>query len=212
MSSRDQILAKLRSRQRPFPHITPPSILQPMTPLSGDTMALQARFVQEASALSAIVHQPANEQEAINTILDIVGEDKSVLAWGPAVQPLPSLAAALAAANIDVADHADPAVRVGISGADAALAATGSLVLGSGNGRYRATSLLPAVHIAVITPDQIVPHLDSWAAQQTAAPEAEFRRRSNIIIISGPSRTADIAMQLILGMHGPGELHIIISG
>jgi len=210
MSSREQILGKLRGRERPFPHITPPANPQPMTPLSGDTATLLARFVHEARALSAAVYQPADPENAVETILGIVGKDNSVLAWDLDKVPLPLLASALAAANIGVADPADPAVRVGISGADAALAATGSLVLGSGNGRYRTTSLLPPVHIAIITPEQIVPNLESWAAHQSCERQADFRQSSNIVVISGASRTADIAMQLILGMHGPGELHIII--
>ena len=210
MSSRDQILGKLWGRKRPCPDNTPPANPQPMTPFSGDSAALLARFVQEAEALSAAVYQPEDQESAVATILGIVGEDTSVLAWDFDKVPLPLLASALAGANIEIADHADPAVRVGISGADTALAVTGSLVLGSGNGRYRATSLLPPVHIVVITPEQIVPNLESWAAQQNADRQADFRQRSNIVVISGASRTADIAMQLILGMHGPGELHIII--
>lgn len=217
MTSREQILEKLRGRKRPFPHIIPPANPQHMSPLSGDTESLLARFIQEAEALSAIVHQPADHEAAVDEILSIVGYDTSVLAWDFDNMPLPLLSSALTAANVKVADPADHSVRVGISGADAALAATGSLVVVSGNGRFRTTSLLPPVHIAVITPEQIMPNLESWAAkqsvgtQQSADPQAEFRQSSNIVVISGASRTADIAMQLILGMHGPGELHIIIA-
>jgi L-lactate dehydrogenase complex protein LldG len=210
MSSRQQILARLRSRQAPFPGVDSPGTYRPMTPLADDEAGLLARFVSEAQAMSAIVHQPSGEAQAIRMILEILGTDTSVLAWEWSSIPLPGLAKALEAARISVASSRDPAVRVGVSGAGAALAATGSLVLSSGKGQFRATSLLPPVHIAVITRPQIVPNLERWIHGQRAAGLPAFQQASNTIIISGPSRTADIAMELFLGMHGPGELHIII--
>ena len=210
MSSREQILARLRSRQAPFPEINTPKTYQPMTPLAEDEAGLLSRFISEAQALSAVIHQPSSEAQAIQEILEILGTDTSVLAWEWSSIPLPGLAKALAAAHISVATSRDPAVRVGISGASAALAATGSLVLSSGKGQFRATSLLPPVHIAVITRQQIVPNLEGWLHNQRAAGLPAFQQASNTIIISGPSRTADIAMELFLGMHGPGEMHIII--
>lgn len=103
----------------------------------------------------------------------------------------------------------DPSVRVGLSGAPAALAATGSLVLASDTGQYRNASLLPPVHIVIVTTSQIIPDFESWIAEQRANQLDHFRRSSNIVLISGPSKTADIAMELILGMHGPVELHVV---
>jgi L-lactate dehydrogenase complex protein LldG len=84
------------------------------------------------------------------------------------------------------------------------------VVVMSGNGRYRAASLLPPVHIAVVTASQIVPDLESWWALQKAAGLEQIRQHSNIVVITGPSRTADIAMQLVMGMHGPRELHLVL--
>jgi L-lactate dehydrogenase complex protein LldG len=210
MSSREQILARLRSRQAPFPDVNPPETYQPMTPLATDEAGMLARFVSEAEALSAVIHQPSREAQAIQAILEILGTDETVLAWEWSSIPLPGLLDALEAAHIAVASPRDPAVRVGISGAGTALAATGSLVLSSAKGQYRTTSLLPPIHIAVITRSQILPNLEHWIQDQRAAGLPAFQQASNTIIISGPSRTADIAMELILGMHGPGELHIII--
>jgi L-lactate dehydrogenase complex protein LldG len=181
-----------------------------MTPLADDPVTVRDRFIQEATALNVTIHQPAVQSEAIEIILDILAEDTAVLAWDSAAIPLPDLPAALAAAGIAIAPPADPAVRVGISGADAALAATGSLVLASGDGRYRATSLLPPVHIAVLTTDQILPNLEAWVARQRVAGLSLFQESANIVIISGPSRTADIGMELILGMHGPREMHLLL--
>lgn len=181
-----------------------------MTPLVNDEAVLLDRFIDEAQALNAVIHQPAGEAQAVRVILNILGADKTVSAWDWQSIPLSTLPAALEAAHISLTPPRDPQVRVGISGASAALAATGSLVLCSGKGQYRATSLLPPVHIAVITRNQIVPNLESWIQQQRAAGLPAFQQVSKVVIISGPSRTADIAMELILGMHGPGEMHILI--
>ncbi len=213
MSSRDQILGKLRQRldtSLPFPTVTPPAGHQAVVPLSDTSpAALQARFVQEAEQAACVVHQADSAKAAIAAILQIVGQDTAVSAWEPAHIPLPGLAEALDQANIArVGQDAD--VRVGITGVDAALATTGSLVVMSGNGRFRASSLLPPVHIAVLTASQIVPDLESWWVAQKAAGLAQTRQHSNIAIITGPSRTADIAMQLVLGMHGPRELHLVL--
>lgn len=210
MSSRDQILGKLREAKRPFPTISPPAVHQAVVPLSDTSpTALQARFLQEAEKVACVVHQVDRAAAAIAAILQIVGQDTAVSSWDATYIPLPGFADALDKANIRrVGQDAD--VHVGITGVDAALATTGSLVVLSGNGRFRASSLLPPVHIAVLTASQIVPDLESWWAAQKAAGLAQTRQHSNIAIITGPSRTADIAMQLVLGMHGPRELHLVL--
>ncbi|MBK8903904.1 MAG: lactate utilization protein [Anaerolineaceae bacterium] len=212
MSSREAILGKLRERsEAPFPAAAPPQEHRHVVPLA-DTSAegLYGRFVQEATKAVCIIHEAESSEAAIAAVLQIVGEDTAVSSWSPEHIPLPGLAEALDKAHIARVGQ-DASVRVGLTGVDAALAATGSLVILSGNGRFRASSLLPPVHIAVLTASQIVPDLESWcAAQAWTAGLEQTRQHSNIAIITGPSRTADIAMQLVLGMHGPGELHLVL--
>lgn len=203
-------MARLRGRERPFGLVARPDGYRPMTPMGDDPAEWRGRFIQEATLLNVTVHQPAGYSEAIEIVLGIVGGDRAVLAWDWDAIPLPGLGEALAAAGVSVAQPGDASVRVGISGAEAALAATGSVVVASGAGRYRATSLLPPVHVVVITADQILPNLEAWVARQRAGGLTLFQESANIVIISGPSRTADIAMELILGMHGPGEMHVLV--
>jgi L-lactate dehydrogenase complex protein LldG len=210
MSGRDQILGKLREAKRPFPTITPPATYQPMIPRRDTSPAtLLTRFIAEAQKAACVVHRVETPEAAIAAILDVVGGDTAVSTWDLAHIPLPGLAEALDKANITCVGQ-DPSVRVGLTGVDAALAATGSVVVMSGNGRPRAASLLPPVHIAVIIASQIVPDLESWWAVQKAAGLEKVRQHSNVVVITGPSRTADIAMQLVMGMHGPRELHLIL--
>lgn len=208
MSSRDAILGRLRAACRPFPDTLAPTGHLPMSPLADTELAaLKTRFIAEAELLSATIHQTGNEEAALDTIFEIIGEDTHVIAWDEL--PLPSLHTALLAKGVSRAGVRNKEVRVGITGADAALAATGSLVVTSGAGKPRSASLLPPIHIALITESQLLPNFESWVALQRAENLATFRATANTVLISGPSRTADIAMELILGMHGPRALHII---
>jgi L-lactate dehydrogenase complex protein LldG len=216
MSSREQILGKLRQgkrdlpRERPFPNAQSPAGYLPMIPnIEQDQTALTTRFVQEAEKAGCVVHPVSNNQEAIDAVMQLIGEDTAVSCWQLDQIPVSGLSTAFDQANIDRLGQ-DAHVRVGLTGVDAALAATGSVVVKSGNGRYRATSLLPPVHIAVVTASQIVPDLESWWAVQKTAGLEQTRKHSNIVVITGPSRTADIAMQLVMGMHGPKILHIVL--
>ena len=210
MNSREKILNNLRAASAPFPAVQSFTSHLPVTPLDArDGLALQTRFIAEAQALSCHLHQAEDESQAAQIVLQLLASDKRVAAWDFSKIPCLSLSESLHEAGVAVVPFDNPHVRAGISGADAALAATGSLVMVSGPGRYRSTSILPKLHIAIITQDQIVANMESWLAQQRENNLQSFQA-SNINIISGPSRTADIAMELILGMHGPGTLHIII--
>jgi L-lactate dehydrogenase complex protein LldG len=66
-------------------------------------------------------------------------------------------------------------------------------------------SLLPPVHLAVIRSDRILTGLDELF---TLAP-LPGEHTSSMVLITGPSRTADIEQILIRGVHGPGELHVV---
>lgn len=209
-SSRESIIEKLRRDGQPFPEVLPPATYHRMVPLKDESpAALQTLFIGEAERAGCVCHLPGSGEDAVGVILEIVGKDTAVSSWEMNEIPLPGLGDALRQHSIACVGQ-DAAMRVGLTGADAALAATGSLVLCSGGGRFRAPSLLPPIHIAVVTAAQILPDLESWWAAQKAAGLDRIRQSSNIVVITGPSRTADIAMQLVMGMHGPGELHIVV--
>jgi L-lactate dehydrogenase complex protein LldG len=212
-ASREKILSHLRAAQA---NIQPFEAVQdylPMVPaIDLAPAALLERFVEQARLLTSEVYVPADHDKAIRQILDLLGEDRKVIGWSFIHLPLPGLAEALAENGIRVTAERDPSVRVGLTGADAALAATGSLILQTGPGKPRIASLLPLVHIAVIQQSQILADLETWVALQRQQALEDFQAAASVMIISGPSRTADIAKQLILGMHGPRELHIIVLG
>lgn len=91
----------------------------------------------------------------------------------------------------------------GLTGAIAAIAETGTLVLPADDGRSPAASLLPDIHIAVFNVQDLYPDLSSIFLLE------ELLRSPSTTLISGPSRTADIEMTLTIGVHGPKELYAI---
>lgn len=101
--------------------------------------------------------------------------------------------------------------EIGITAADYALADTGTLVLISGPGRARAASLVPPVHLAVVDARRIISGLDDlFLLLAETSNGSASHPASAITFITGPSRTADIELTLVVGVHGPQQLHVIL--
>ena len=92
----------------------------------------------------------------------------------------------------------------GITSADALLAETGTVVCSSGPGRSRLVSLLPPVHIVLCPRERITTDLFNWLGSHGG------KWPANTVLISGPSKTADIEQTMAVGMHGPRQLVVII--
>jgi L-lactate dehydrogenase complex protein LldG len=100
---------------------------------------------------------------------------------------------------------------IGITGVDYALADTGTLVLISGRGRARAVSLLPPIHVALVKTVQVISGLeDLFVSLRVEKGFSNQNISSAITFITGPSRTADIELTLVVGVHGPQQLHVIL--
>ncbi len=229
MGSREKILGRLRAAQQPFTGIPPFENPRHMVPPE-TTPDLKTRFIAEAQKLSCKVSEFTDSQAAIQQIIEIIkaesarnpsppaplphngerGEKLRVTAWDFEQIPLAGLKEGLIQAGIDIADSNDPTVQIGITGAQAAFAATGSIVVQSGAGRPRKVSLLPFAHIAVIHENQLVLDFETWVQQQREQGLDSFRASANTVVISGSSRTADIAMEIVMGAHGPAEVYIIL--
>lgn len=211
-SSRDAILNRLRGARQPFTDVPPIEEPVPVVPLADTSPeALRQRFRLEAETLGCKVYE-VSENQALDMVIELIGGDTRVLSWDAAHIPLDGYAEALEAAGIQIAAPTDNTVLIGITGVDTALAATGSLVLVGGSGRYRATSLLPDRHIAVLRDERLLPDMESWIAFQRERDAEAFRAPANTVLITGPSKTADIAQELIKGAHGPREVHIVLVG
>jgi L-lactate dehydrogenase complex protein LldG len=101
-------------------------------------------------------------------------------------------------------------VSAGITGCDALIAQTGSVLLTATSGGGRALSVLPAHHVVIATTSQLVPDLPAAFELLERKYGANFP--SFITFITGPSRTGDIERVLVLGAHGPRKVTIIMVG
>ena len=104
---------------------------------------------------------------------------------------------------------------MGITGADYAIAETGSVIVMPRKGLSRLVSVVPPVHVAIVRPQDILGTLDDLFALR----RLEFHQNgtsghadmgSYLNFITGPSRTADIEQTIVVGVHGPREVHMAL--
>lgn len=99
-------------------------------------------------------------------------------------------------------------VEVGITGCEFLVAQTGSALVSSAQKGGRQLFIYPPVHIIIASKKQIVNTLDE--AYEQVLEKYSDNLPSQLLLITGPSRTADIEKTLTLGAHGPKELHIYL--
>jgi L-lactate dehydrogenase complex protein LldG len=211
--ARTHILSRLRAAP-PSPVPDLPDWTPPVFEPAGRLDRFRAMF----EAMKAEVHDvdAATWPHRLRTLLDNRGV-RSVL-HGDGSPVGTQLAAAwsgdpqaprLIAYDRAVEDFKDDLVHridAGITWASAGIAETGSLVLWPTVHEPRLMSLLPPIHIALVEEESIRDNLAELMAAQGWA----MRMPTNIVVVSGPSKTADIEQTLAFGVHGPKELIVLV--
>lgn len=181
------------------------------------------QLVEELKQQCKLIHTDVIEttkQELGATIKDVIArnEAKTVIAWDDprfAQFGLDDVLAQVSAStwktenreeSIKVAEQAD----VGITFSDITLAESATVVLFANEGKGRSVSLLPTTYIAIIPKSTIVPRLTQAAAEIDRRLADGETIASCINFISGPSNSADIEMNLIVGVHGPVKATYLI--
>ncbi|MFO7714295.1 lactate utilization protein C [Desulfosarcina sp.] len=124
--------------------------------------------------------------------------------WTSNAEGLPELVAYVEPVETFKADLFQ--IDVGITSVRSGVADTGAVVLWPTPNEPRLMSLVPPVHVAVLDADTIY---NSLAEMMTVEKWADGMP-TNAVLISGPSKTADIEFTLVFGVHGPKELVLLI--
>jgi len=227
MSSRDQILNKLRAARRPFDDAPPrPKAYLPVTHIDDTSPdGLLARFTKEMEGLKGQIFPVTGDQAACDQVLELLRSHNtdSILAWDFACIPVFGLEEAIREAGItivqpDLRDEFREEIiesmrdaQCGVTGVDAAAATTGTLIVSTAPGKGRMPTVLAPVWIPILTIDQLIPRIEDWVARERASGLQTIRNSANVAFISGPSRTGDIEMELILGVHGSGVVQVVVK-
>ena len=179
-----------------------------------------ARFIEELEALGGHGKRVENLDQAREYVLDLAREReaKLLLRWDADELEELGVDAPLgengveAAVWRDLADFREIAGKadIGLSTAEWAIAETGTLVLEGGPGKGRTVTLLPPTYVAVVPVDRVLRTVPE-AIEKYAGGEAR-ELPANVCFHTGPSRSGDIEMSLFVGMHGPGDVHVILMG
>jgi L-lactate dehydrogenase complex protein LldG len=191
----------------------PPRVDEGVARVVGSGVDLVEVFAKSAAASGMVVHRTAaaGVAKAVGQILASGGGGRAAIGETLPFDLRPELEAAGARV---VSGSASPGfghlydTDVGITDVQAAVAETGSLVVCSGSGLARGLSLVPPVHIAIVKKSDIVADLiDLWNDSRI---RPRLTESSNVVLITGPSKTADIEGVLITGVHGPREVHVVL--
>jgi L-lactate utilization protein LutC len=175
------------------------------------------RFQETFAAAGGQLHVVADSASAAGFILELV-RSRSIrrvfLGRGDVLDAV-ALVEPLRAAGVEIVDvlpeHGERnewfTAEMGVSGVDYLIAETGSVILASRTEQPRSLSLLPPLHIAVADRQQLLPDLfDLFSALGSRLEDLS----ACVSIITGPSKTGDIELRLVTGVHGPGEIHVVL--
>jgi L-lactate utilization protein LutC len=178
------------------------------------------RFREELVALGGWFHLVPDNESCVVKVLEIV-ETKTpsrvLLGKGPVVDSLgllerlkESAIEVISVGGLTAESCREPffAADIGISGVDYLVAETGTVVLHAGPDQPRSLSLLPPVHVAIAERKQLV--ADLFDLFRSSNNDRSGTLPACITFITGPSKTGDIELRLVTGVHGPGEIHVIM--
>lgn len=220
MADRAEFLESIRHRTGRYKSTRAPDIAWTPTEELRERERIEdplARFLEELEALGGHGQRVENLERAREYVLALVRERdaKLLIRWDE--EELEQLGAdgPLEESGVEVVVWRDledfrevsGQADVGLSTAEWAIAETGSLVLTSGPGRSRTVTLLPPTYVAVLSADRVLSTVSEALKKYAGA-----ALPANVCFHTGPSRSGDIEMSLAIGVHGPGDVHVILVG
>ena len=216
MSARDRILAKLRGSQPPQANALPDLAAHYAPRARGESKAERlARFRTGIEGFHAEVH--VTTESDWPALLAHLCADKQVgtLMFGAATPAgrrlsgigIPKIELRPWAGQVeDIKADLFHRIDAGFTQARGAIAETGSLIVWSSAAEPRSLSLVPPIHFALLDAATIHPTFYDALVSENWADGLP----TNALLISGPSKTADIQQTLAYGAHGPKELIVLV--
>ena len=209
MTSREQILSDVRKAVGR--KAGQPLAAQPKARIVIPSYSVEERialFKERLEVLGGKVQRSATYGDAGQTVRQLIDGSSAVASNAPALRQ----AGITSFPNVLNGYCSGPLLReacasapFGITGADYGFAETGSIVTIAAN-ESRLVSLLPPVHIALLSKSRMLTGLDEFYTLQPLP----AGRSASTVFITGPSRSADIEMILVRGVHGPRIIHVIV--
>ncbi|MFO0878850.1 MAG: lactate utilization protein [Gemmataceae bacterium] len=171
-----------------------------------------ARLEESLTAAGGVLHRTRDATEALAAVVRLIQERQARLVLvgdGPVTDAL-ALEAALPGVEVRRVSALEPgrdrstffAADIGVTGVDHVIVETGTIVQATRPGQPRAVSLLVPVHIAVARRSDLLPDLFDLLGENELP--------ACLSLITGPSKTGDIELRLVTGVHGPGEVHLVL--
>jgi len=210
MNAREQIIKSIRNSlgRTPDAPVPPP----PPIPLYGEVGLPLAerwqRFLARLAAVGATAHD-GTKDGGLLALQSLLADKPPLRIAHSDAPPVLRLAGLPELARHQwlppAADRTELfAADLGLTSAQWAIAATGTVVLDASQETHRLASLLPPVHVVLLPASRLLAELgEVLHLLPRPVPAA-------VTLVTGPSRTADIELQLVVGVHGPGELHVIL--
>jgi L-lactate dehydrogenase complex protein LldG len=211
-ASREHILHRVRTalgRSSGQPAPAPPPVRLPV--LKMDAEERIATMLRRVEALAGKTHRARGPEDARAFVAEAIERKIAVASNAPflaacGITSLPGVRSGIV--DRDELRERCAVADIGITSADYALADSGTLVMIAGPDEARVISLLPPEHIAVVPAERILTGLEELFTQ-IPYPAGHT---SSMVLITGPSRTADIEQILVRGVHGPGRLTVVVVG
>jgi L-lactate utilization protein LutC len=210
MNSRDNILHKVRTALGRSAGEVPAPVPEPWIRVPDRTVDQRIDLFRSAlEKLNGKVHRAASKEDARDYAARLLSGRTAVSANTPLLSECGI--STIEGVHAGITDRVTlretcAVVDAGITSADYALAETGTLVMFSSEENPRLVSLLPPLHLAIVPIDRLLTGLDELLTLVPVPSE----RSSSMVFITGPSRTADIEQILVRGVHGPGEIHVVL--
>jgi L-lactate dehydrogenase complex protein LldG len=176
-------------------------------------------FLNMVRQLRGVAYHVRSAREAVETLRGIVDshEPKSVVVAGLPLSARMLAESALKGMHFRFVEQLKPAealqviskAEMSVTWAQYGLVEQGAIMEVSSDDAVKLSSSLPLVHIALLSSKDLLPDLTS-AMRAVGKLMNSSESKPVVTLISGPSRTADIEMKLLYGVHGPNELHVMV--